>query len=139
MNSVNITGRLTKDIELKATTNGISCCNFSVAVERPGAKDKTDFIDCDAWRTTAEFINRYFHKGDGIEITGMLTTNDYTDKSGVKRKAVKVTCDRIGFPKGRKSDSSVNENVQQSQQANYQQPQSQQEYTAVEDDDDLPF
>lgn len=83
MNSVNISGRLTKDPELKTTQSNISVCSFGVAVDRPGVKDKSDFIDCVAWRNTAEFVNKYFAKGDPIEITGTLTTRNWEDQNGI--------------------------------------------------------
>ena len=74
MNSVSITGRITKDPELRVTPSGTSVCAFSVAVDRPNVKDKVDFLDCVAWRASAEFVSKYFHKGDGIEITGCITS-----------------------------------------------------------------
>ena len=133
MNSVNITGRLTGDIELKATQSGVSVCGFTVAVDRPAVKDKIDFIDCVAWRQKAEFLSKYFHKGDGIEITGVLTTRNYEDKNGNKRKAVEVVCEQVGFPKGKKkTDADSN---QQDAPAEYDET----EFVEVGDDEDLPF
>lgn len=108
MNSINITGRVTNDIELKTTQQGTSVCSFTVAVDRPAVKDKTDFIDCVAWRQKAEFLSKYFAKGDGIEITGVLTTRNYEDKNGNKRKAVEVVCDQVSFPKGKKKSDGDN-------------------------------
>lgn len=99
MNSVNISGRLTKDPELKTTQSNIPVCSFGVAVDRPGVKDKSDFIDCVAWRNTAEFVSKYFAKGDPIEITGTLTTRNREDQNGTRRKSVEVVCDHVGFPK----------------------------------------
>lgn len=84
MNKVLITGRLTKDPELSQTPSGISCCRFTVAVDRPYQKDKekeADFISCVAWRASAEFITRYFKKGDPIEIEGALRSGSYQDKT----------------------------------------------------------
>ena len=86
MNSVNISGRLTKDPELKTTQSNIPVCSFGVAVDRPGVKDKSDFIDCVAWRNTAEFVSKYFAKGDPVEITGTLTTRNWEDQNGTRRK-----------------------------------------------------
>lgn len=107
MNTASISGRLTKDIELRTTQSALSVCSFTVAVDRPGVKDSVDFIDCVAWRKTAEFIFKYFQKGDPIEITGSITTRSYEDRNGTKRKAVEILCDRVGFPKQkrRKGDS----------------------------------
>ena len=73
MNSISISGRLTKDPELRRTQSGTAVCSFSVAVDRPGVKDKTDFIDCVAWDKRAEFVSKYFLKGDPIEVNGVLT------------------------------------------------------------------
>lgn len=102
MNNVNITGRIANDIQLNLTKSGNSVCFFAVAVDRPGVKDKVDFIDCAAWGQTAGFIAKHFAKGDGIEITGSLTSRVYEDKDGIKRKQMQVNCGIIGFPKGRK-------------------------------------
>lgn len=136
MNSINITGRVTNDIELKTTQQGTSVCSFTVAVDRPAVKDKTDFIDCVAWRQKAEFLGKYFAKGDGIEITGVLTTRNYEDKSGNKRKAVEVVCDQVSFPKGKKR--SDGDNSQQDNAPVYSGYDSA-NFEELGDDEDLPF
>ncbi len=136
MNSVNITGRVTNDIELKTTQQGTSVCSFTVAVDRPAVKDKTDFIDCVAWRQKAEFLSKYFAKGDGIEITGVLTTRNYEDKNGNKRKAVEVVCDQVSFPKGKKKadgDNSQQDSVPV--YSGYDSP----NFEELGDDEELPF
>lgn len=102
MNVVVVSGRLTRDPELRTTQQGTSVTSFSVAVDRPGVKDKADFIDCVAWRSTAEFVEKYFHKGDTIEVNGVLTSRSWEDKEGNKRKALEVVCDRVGFQKAKK-------------------------------------
>lgn len=82
MNTVNLLGRLTDDPEVKVTQSGASVLSFRIAVNRPAAKDKereADFINCVAWRSTAEFINKYFVKGSQIAVTGTLRTRQYTD------------------------------------------------------------
>lgn len=104
MNVLVISGRLTKAPELRSTSNGIAVATFNVAVDRPGIKDKADFIDCVAWRSTAEFVAKWFKKGDPIEVQGPLTTRIYEDKNGNKRKVSEVVCDRIMFTKGRKKE-----------------------------------
>lgn len=81
MNTVIISGRITKDIELKTTNSGISVVRFTVAV-RSSRKDAdgkavSDFISCIAWRSTAEFIEKYFSKGKWIEVRGELQTGSY--------------------------------------------------------------
>lgn len=102
MNKTCLTGRITKDPELRTTSNGTSVCSFTVAVDRPNVKDTVDFIDCVAWRESAEFVSRYFKKGDGIEIEGHITTRSYEDKNSNKRKTVEVVSDSVFFPKGNK-------------------------------------
>lgn len=86
MNRVVIMGRLTADPELRTTQNGVSSCRFTVAVNRKFTDKSTgerqaDFISCTAWRQTAEFICRYFKKGDMIAFDGTLRTGSYSDKS----------------------------------------------------------
>lgn len=109
-NKVILMGRITKDIELKTTPSGLSVTSFSIAVDRPGGKDKeraTDFIDCVAWRQTAEFISRFFSKGKAILIEGKLQTRSYTDKNGTAHKVVEVVVDQATFTgEKRQTDSS---------------------------------
>lgn len=97
MNVVAISGRITSDPELKQTQDGTSVCRFSVAVRRPNVKDKTDFIDCIAWRQKAEFVSRFFQKGQRIEVTGYLTARKWEDKHGAKRVSHEVICDEVTF------------------------------------------
>ena len=86
MNSICLMGRLTADPELKTTQSGVSVTSFSVAVDRAyRSKDQerqTDFINCVAWRQTAEFITRYFHKGNRIALQGSLQSRSYTANDG---------------------------------------------------------
>ncbi len=99
-NKVILGGRLTADIELKQTQSGLSVCSFSLAVNRRTGKDreqKTDFIECTAWRQTAEFLSRYFKKGSSLCIVGTLQKNDWTDKDGNKRYRVDVIVDEAMF------------------------------------------
>lgn len=111
MNTVIIMGRLTANVELRQTQSGISACRFTVAVDRKfknkqtGEKE-TDFITCQAWRQTAEFISKYFAKGSMIAITGSLRTGSYTDKnhSDVKHYTTDVMVDNVEFC-GSKSDN----------------------------------
>ena len=109
MNSICITGRLTKKPELKTTSTGIEVCVFCVAVDRrykdANGEKVTDFIDCKAWKGTAVFVEKYFDKGKMIAITGDLRVENYTDKDGNKRKWVYVNVDAADFC-GSKSDSS---------------------------------
>ncbi len=94
-------GRLTADPELRQTPNGISVLSFSIAVDRAyGGKNgqrQTDFINLVAWRQTAEFISRYFKKGQMIAVDGSIQTRNYTDKQGNKRTAFEVVVDNASF------------------------------------------
>ena len=95
MNSVTIIGNLTKEVELRATTSGISVCSFTLAVNRPHKKDETDFIACVVWRQGAEYLSKYSKKGDKIGVTGALTTRKWEDKDGNSRTAYEVTADGV--------------------------------------------
>lgn len=104
MNSVQIIGRLTADPELRQTQSGISCCRFTVAVNRKFKNKDTDeyeadFIPCVAWRQTAEFVSRYFSKGKMIALTGTLHTGSYTDKnhSDVTHYTTDVIAENVEF------------------------------------------
>lgn len=85
LNKVVMGGRVTADVELRQSTSGRSVVQFSLAVNRPKAKDaeqKADFFQCVAWDKTAEFISKYFHKGDSLLICGSLKCNKYKDGVG---------------------------------------------------------
>lgn len=97
MNNINLTGRLTATVELKSTASGVSVCSFTLAVKRPHTKDTTDFINCVAWRNTAEFISAYFKKGNMIAVSGALTQRNYEDKNKNKRTAFEVLVDNAEF------------------------------------------
>lgn len=143
LNRVILMGRITADPELKQTPNGVSVTAFSLAVERQySGKDnekKTDFINCVAWRGTAEFISRYFSKGKMIAVEGSLQVRSYTDKNDNKRQATEVIVDQAYFA----GDS----NASKSQQPATQPPTaptsfnsgSVQDFAEIEDEDDLPF
>lgn len=91
INKVILGGRLTADIEVKATPSGVAVCQFTIATNRRGSKDgQTDFINCVAWRQTAEFIGKYFAKGSSICVVGEIQTRSWTDKDGGKRYATEV-------------------------------------------------
>ena len=92
MNSICLLGRLTADPELRNTPNGISVTNFDVAVDRSytpkGQEKQVDFIPVQAWRQTAEFVCKYFRKGQRIALQGSLQSRSYTDKDGNKRTSL---------------------------------------------------
>ena len=101
MNSICLMGRLTGDPELKTTQTGVSVTSFSVAVDRAyRSKDQerqTDFINCVAWRGTAEFISRYFRKGQRIALQGSLQSRKYTANDGSQRTVFEVVVDNAFF------------------------------------------
>lgn len=99
LNTVIIMGRITHDLEIKQTQSGIASLRFSIAVDRCSKDDdkKTDFINCVAYRNTAEFIGKYFGKGRMIAITGNLHTYNYDDSNGVKRYVTEVIVDSADF------------------------------------------
>lgn len=101
-NKVILGGRITADPELKSTPSGISVTSFTVAVNRSyrgknGDEPQADFINVTAWRQTAEFITRHFHKSSSICIVGSIQTRSYTDKQGQKRYATEVVADEAYF------------------------------------------
>lgn len=98
MNIVILKGRLTKDPELKKITNDAKVCTFSIAVNRRFSKEnEADFINCAAWRQTAEFIHKYFKKGQEICINGSLQVHKWEDKDGNTRYATDVVVDNAEF------------------------------------------
>lgn len=121
VNRVLLVGRLTADPEMKQTQSGVPCTHIRIAVNRKKKQDGTqeaDFINCTAWRQTAEFICRYFSKGNMIIIEGQLRNNDYTDNNGVKHYSMDVLVDSASFAEPK------NAGADQSQQQPYgQQPQ----------------
>ena len=137
MNRVLVMGRLTKDPELRHTGNGIAVASFSIAVDRDhstkedGTKD-TDFFDVVAWRSTAEFAEKYLTKGRMIGVDGRLQSRTYEDKDGNKRKAVEIVADRIYFADSKYASDRNTQNAHQ--------PGDPSDFAEVtEDDSDLPF
>lgn len=113
LNVVIIMGRLTAQPEIKTTNSGITVCSFSVAVERSyqsGDEKQTDFINCVAWRNTAEFISKYFDKGQMIAIKGTLQQNTYTDKTGIKRATYEVIVNTADFCGNKQQNNGKNDN-----------------------------
>lgn len=128
MNKIVLTGRITANVELKQTPNGVSVCQFCIAVKRPHTTDKTDFFNCVAWRSTAEFISRYFEKGKMIAISGCLTNRTYEDKNNVKHTISEIIVDEAEFC----GDKAKNEAPQTTTPQNPQ-------FEEIKDDSDLPF
>jgi len=134
MNSVNIIGRITKDIELRyLPANNTAVCSFSIAVDDGfGDKKKTFFFNCQAWTKTAENIVKFFGKGDLIGISGRLATRDWTDKESKKHTITEIVVSDFTFCNGKKSESgSADKPLNQSNDGEYN-------ITPLEDDE-LPF
>ena len=138
INIVALMGRLTFEPEVRTTPSGVSVMRFQVACDRKyqksGQDRQADFIDCVAWRQTAEFISRYFHKGSMIAVEGTLQTSSYTDKNGNQRKQVEVLANNVSFC-GSKSESGAagsqaNPNCSSADNSDFDE---------IPDDDDLPF
>jgi single-strand DNA-binding protein len=137
LNKSIIGGRLTADVELKQTPNGVPVCSFSIAVNRRHSKDseqQTDFINCVAWRNTAEFICKYFRKGSSLCVTGSLQTRSWTDNNGQKRYATEVVVDEVHFvdskSEGGQAAPSIPEYTATTPMPNLEE---------VPNDEDLPF
>lgn len=129
LNNITIMGRLVKDPELKMTNNGIAVTSFAIACERDfaeGGEKITDFIDITAWRTTAEFISKYFSKGSMIAINGRLQIRTWVDQNGNNRKNAEVVADKVYFAESKKADKGEDRFNEQ-------------KFIELTDEDDLPF
>lgn len=115
MNKVILVGRLSKDPELRATASGISVASFTVACDRKfvkqGEERKADFINCIAWRQSAEAISKYFKKGDRIALEGSLQVRDWTDNDGKKHYVTEVMVDAWEFAQSKNEGAAVSQQV----------------------------
>ena len=132
LNKVVLLGRMTKDAEIKNTPSGKSVATFTIAVDRSyvkqGEERQADFINCVAWGTTAEFISRYFGKGQLIALVGRLQTRSWDDNEGNKRWVTEVIADEVSFA-GDKKNTEVTASNNATPVA----------MEVVPDDGDLPF
>ncbi|MDR0293390.1 MAG: single-stranded DNA-binding protein [Oscillospiraceae bacterium] len=107
LNKIILMGRLTREPELRTTQSGISVTSFTLAVDRDfqrGEERQTDFIDIVAWRGTADFVHKYFRKGQLVAVAGRLQSRKWEDKEGNKRVSFEVVADEVHFAE-RKQDS----------------------------------
>lgn len=107
-NRMIIEGRLTADPELRQTPNGVTVAKATVAVDRPynkGKQKETDFIDIVAWRSSGEFLAKYFKRGDGILCEGAMQSRKYEDQNGTTRKVWELITDNVRFVGGKKSEN----------------------------------
>ena len=111
LNKVILMGRFTRDPELRSTPQGISTCSFSIAVDRnfvrQGEERKADFINCVAWRQTAEFISKYFKKGNMVALEGSIQTRSWDDQDGKKRYATDVVVNQVYFAESKRDSQSI--------------------------------
>ena len=132
MNKVILKGNLTKDVEMQTTTSGINVAKFTIAVQRKFAnadgERETDFINCVAWRNTAEFINKYFNKGSQILVCGSIQTRTYDAQDGTKRYVTEAVIDEAYFC-GKADGGNAEEKKEENKQVELQ----------PIDDDNLPF
>ena len=110
LNHIVIMGRLTRDPEVRYTQSQLPVVSFTVAVDRDysgrdGGERQTDFIDCVAWRQTAEFVNKYFKKGSTAVVSGRLQIRDWTDREGGKRRSTEIVVDNIYFGESKRDSS----------------------------------
>ena len=147
MNHIVIMGRLTRDPERRETGNGVPVTSFSLAVDRgyspkDGGERQTDFIDVVAWRNTAEFVSKYFVKGQMAAVTGRLQIRDWTDKDNNKRRSAEVIADHVYFTESKKSrEASVGSSgPREDYGAGYSSPVESSDFAELDmDDGDLPF
>jgi single-strand DNA-binding protein len=143
LNKVILGGRLTADVELKTTPSGVSTCSFSLAVNRKYSKEgqqaETDFIECQAWRQTAEFISRYFKKGSSLCVVGSIQKRMWKDQQGNNRYATEVIVDEAMFVDS-KNDTQGTFTAPDAQfnAPSYDAPQTS-NFVPLNTDDDLPF
>lgn len=139
MNTICLMGRLTDTPELKTTQNGVSVTSFFIAVDRAytpkGQEKQTDFINCVAWRNTAEFVTRYFGKGQRMALTGSLQSRAYTDKNGNNRVAFEVVADQVFFADSKKES----DGEQTPSNVTPIAPEQYGDFEEITTDDDLPF
>lgn len=143
LNHIDIMGRLTRDPELRKTGSGISCVSFTIAVDRDysgkdGGEKETDFIDCVAWRSTADFVSKYFTKGRMAVVSGRLQIRNWTDKEGNKRRSAEVVAENVYFGDSKREESSGGNYGGYNAPAYPATPA--QDFTVLDDDDaQLPF
>lgn len=140
LNKVILMGRLTRDPELKYTQNNIPVCSFSLAVDRrfvrAGEERQADFINIVAWRTTAEFVSKYFTKGRMMNVCGSLQTRTWDDANGVRRYVTEVVADEINFCGDRAPSSGGGAQAFPSDGNSQLEDEG---FMPVDTDDDLPF
>ncbi len=143
-NKAMISGRITRDPELKTTATGISVTSFTVAVNRrqkSGEQSVADFIDVVAWRNTAEFVCKYFKKGSGIFVVGQLQVRNWTDNNNINRRNYEIIADEVYFAESKRdsAENGGNEFINSTAERKETAAPSVDFQELVDDDDKLPF
>ena len=144
LNKVILMGRLTRDPELRHTQSGSAVASFTLAVDRDFApKDSgersTDFIDIVAWRNNAEFVSKYFVKGQLAAVSGRLQIRDWKDKDGNNRRSAEVICDNVYFAEPKKGGQTASFSGGSPEPSRDVQPPNFDFVELDEDDGELPF
>ena len=147
LNHIVLMGRLTRDPELRRTGSGIAVASFTLAVDRDfasqGGEKETDFVDIVAWRSTAEFVSKYFTKGRMAVVSGRLQIRNWQDKEGNKRRSAEVVADNVYFGESKRDSMASSGFDQTPRPVSYQAPAnpaaSSDFSTLMDDDPDLPF
>lgn len=137
LNHITAAGRLTKDPELRRTQNGVAVASFTIACDRDikdaSGNKQTDFIDCVAWRNTAEFVDKYFTRGRMVIVSGRFQMREWTDKNGVKRKSAEILAESVYFADSKQAQANNEKNETKEAAPTV-------DFDQVEiDDDELPF
>lgn len=153
LNTAVLMGRLTAEPELRHTPNGVAVTRFTLAVERTyvksGAERQADFIDIVAWRNTAEFVSKYFHKGQLVAVDGSIQTGSYQDKDGNKRRTFEIVANNVHFAEPKRDSYNDNMNNNQPEYSGFNESGgtstssyengSNDDFQEIPSDDDLPF
>ena len=147
LNHIVLMGRLTRDPQLRRTGSGIAVASFTLAVDRDfasqGGEKETDFVDIVAWRSTAEFVSKYFTKGRMAVVSGRLQIRNWQDKEGNKRRSAEVVADNVYFGESKRDSMASSGFDQKPPPVSYQAPAnpatSSDFSTLMDDDPDLPF
>ena len=145
LNVVALMGRLVAEPELRHTPSGVATCTFRIAVDRSfvraGEERKADFIDIVVWRQTAEFVCKYFHKGNLIAVNGSIQTRNYEDKNGNKRTAFEVVAEGVHFASTAREAPKVDaQRTPEPFKTNAAAADVQQDgFAVIDDSEDLPF
>ena len=146
LNHITIMGRLVRDPELRRTQSGVAVCSFTVAVDRDFQSRETnerqaDFIDCVAWRQTAEFVSKYFAKGRMIVVDGSLQSRKWQDKAGQNRVSWEIIADNIYFGDSKRDNASGGDYSAPAYGGaeSYSAPAAGGGFAEIEEDGELPF